>query len=304
MAARQAAGDALSKTRSVRKGAPDSATEAAVVAVKTRMRRKDGRLAVGAAAMAARSLADIACGTASGVALMGVPVHAATTAVFEVGIRGAGRHDLQHRIRETCNRLPELARPLGDLGVSMTAALCEMILSATENRRLYRTAVKNAEEACIEETINRIVGMIDENTFEVVYGALAACAHTASGGRAFKSGYEEALAKACGVGTPGTIPDRLSPDDIKDILKDVSPEIASQVCESDLQDFFLQMRAKRDMLLGSVDDTAGRKRLGLARGVDYKKTAADTALAEIISMYRMAYDAGYERARTATRGRR
>ena len=300
MAARQAAGDAQTHMGLERRGKNLLARidDAAIKAAEDRMLLNDGILAKEAAVKAARQLAEDAVVLTKKVVKTAVPLHAAAVAVFEVGIRGAGSHDLQPRIQETCDQMPELARPLGDLGMSMTVALANMLLQATDGRRLYRTAVKSAENACVEETLNRIVGMVDENTFEAVYGALAACAHTASGGRAFKSGYGKALTKACGVG----VPQRLSPEAIQDILKDAPPEIASQIQESDLQDFFLQLQDKRDMLLGSADNAARRKHLGLARGVNYKKIAADPALAGMISMYKMAYDAGYEGAGAAAKG--
>lgn len=306
MAARQAAGDVQADMALGQryKGLPGRMDNAAVDAAEARMRRGDGVRAVRAASESARLHAEAASMLTANIVMTMVPFHAAAVAAFEVGIRGATPRDLQRMIRETCNRLPESARPLGEFAVSITAALSDMILRATANRRLYSTAMRGAEEACDDETINRIIGMIDENTFEAVYGALAACAHAASGGRAFESGYEEALAAACGVDAAGgmnAIPDSLSPDAINDILKDVPPEVAGQVRESDLQDFYRQMRSKAELLFGSEDDMLRRKRLGMALGVDYKKAAAHPALAGMISMYKMAYDAGYEGAGAAAK---
>ena len=304
MAARQAAGDAWTNAGLGRRGGDPLARmdDAAVKAAEDRMLLDDGVSTEEATVKAARRLAGAAVGLTTNVVKTAVPMHAAAVAMFEVGIRGAGRRDLPRRMRDTCDEMPELARPLGDQGVSMIAALSHMLLAAAENRRMYRTAVQSAEDACVKETIDRIVGMVDENAFEAAYGALAACAHAASGGRAFKSGYEEALAKACGVGTAGMAPDGLSSDAMRGMLKDVSPGMAGRVRESDLQDFILQMCGKMDVLFGSAEEAPVRKRLGLARGVDYKKVAADPDMVGILSAYKMAYDAGYEGAAAAAKG--
>lgn len=306
MAALQAAGDAQAGMALGRrgKGLPDRISNAAVEAAEARTRRGDGVRAAAAASESARRHAEAASTLTSNIVMTMVPFHAAAVAAFEVGIRGATQRNLQDAVRETCSRLPESARHLGESAVSITTALSEFILRAAANRRLHSTAMRSVEEACVDETIDRIVGMVDENTFEAVYGALAACAHAASGGRAFESGYEEALAAACGVDTGsrmGSLPDRLSPDAINDILKDMPPDMAGQVRESDLQAFYQQMHSKMGLLFGSKDDMARRKRLGTALDVDYKKAAADPALAGMISLYKMAYDAGYEAAASKRR---
>ena len=297
MAARQAAGDALSKARSVRKGAPDAATEAAVKAAEARVRREDGRLAVGAAATAAGGLADTACGTAAGVVLMGVPVHAAAAAVFEVGIRDTPPGRLADRVREACRDLPESARRHDEMTVAIVVALSTAMAMNAAGRKKYRTAVQAAEKVCRDEAADRILGTMSGLTFEAVYGALIAGACAVSGRRVFDSWYEEALAAAFGMDPPGTRTGAsvtVSPDEIGRLLRAVTPDIHGQVSKAVLEDICQEMSVDLEWMLDSGEGENDRRRFGDAMATDYAGMSADPAMAGIISLYRMAYDAGYE----------
>lgn len=305
MASRQAAGDAFSRTRHVPGRASDSVTEAAVGAAEARMGRKDGERAVRAAVAAAQSLADIACRTASGVVMMGVPVHAATAAVFEVGIRGAPSGHLPDRVRETCRDLPESARRHDDMTVAVVVALSTVMAMDAAGQQNYRTAVQAAEKACRDEAAERILGAMSGLAFETVYGALVAGAYAVSGRHTFESGYEEALEAAFGMdpGSRRSVSVKISPDDMGRLLRAVTPDIPGQISKKMLDDICGEMSSGMEWMLDSRGDENDRRRFGDAMGVDYADMSADPAMAGIISLYRMAYDAGYEGAAEYARRR-
>ena len=306
MASRQAAGDAFFRTRHVRGSASDSVTEAAVVAAGARMEREDVERAVRTAARGARSLADIACRTASGVVLMGVPVHAAAAAVFEAGMRDTPPGRLAGRVRETCRDLPESARRHDEMTVAIVAALSTVMAMDAAGRQNYRTAAQAAEKACRDEAAERILGAMSGLAFETVYGALIAGACAVSGRRVFDSWYEEALAAAFGMDPPGTRTGAsvtVSPDEIGRLLRAVTPDIHGQVSKAVLEDICQEMSVDLEWMLDSGEGENDRRRFGDAMGADCADMSADPAMAGIISLYRMAYDAGYEGAAEYARRR-
>ena len=297
MAARQGAGAALSKARSVHKGAPNSAMDAAIKAAEASVRRKDGRRAVRAAARVARSLADIACGTAYGVVLMGVPVHAATAAVFEVGIRDTPPGQLADRVRETCRDLPESARRHDEMTVAIVVALSTAMAMDAASRKKYRTAVQAAGKTCMDEAADRILGTMSGLTFETVYGVLIACACTISGRNVFDSWYEEALAAAFGMDSPRAgkgVSVKIPPDEIEKLLRAVTPDIHGQISKTMLEGICQDMSVDLAWMQDSGEDENSRRWFDDAMGMDYVGMSTDPAMADIISLYRMAYDAGYE----------
>ena len=188
----------------------------------------------------------------------GVSVHAATVAMFEVGIRGTAPGILADAVEETCRDLPESARRHDDILVSMVVALSSVVSVEAAGRRGYQTAVRAAERTCRNAAADRILETICGKTFETVYGALAACAY-ASNGRVFESGYEDALASVCGVEpgeNPADMPAGLSPEDMDKLLRTVAPNIMGQIPKPVLQQVYQNMSA--DMLLPGFEQ--GRRR--------------------------------------------
>ena len=257
--------------------------------------RLTGRGRSGTQARPARIWADFVYGMVSDAVSTGVSVHAATVAMFEVGIRGTAPGALADAVEETCRDLPESARRHDDILVSMVVALSSVVSVEAASRRGYQTAVSAAERTCRNAAADRILETVCGKTFETVYGALAACAYSVSNGRAFEAGYEDALAAVCGV-DPGEnladMPVGLSPEDMDNLLRTVAPNIMGQIPKSVLQQVYQNMSA--DMLLPGFEPGEEQRLLAEAMGVDYKEAAADPALADIISLYKMAYDAGCE----------
>lgn len=300
LAARQAAGDAFYlMPAGARKAGGDGLLsmmrDAAADASKTRLGKADGKRAVRDAGKASEDLADFVYGMVSDTVSTGVSVHAATVAMFEVGIRGTAPGALADAVEETCRDLPESARRHDDILVSMVVALSSVVSVEAAGRRGYQTAVRAAERTCRNAAADRILETVCGKTFETVYGALAACAYSVSNGRTFESGYGDALATVCGV-DPGEnladMPVGLSPEDMDKLLRTVAPNIMGQIPKSVLQQVYQNMSA--DMLLPGFEPGEEQKLLTEAMAVDYKEAAADPALADIISLYKMAYDAGCE----------
>ena len=270
---------------------------AAVRAAKARLGRDDWT-AVRAAAADAREIASIASEETSRMVLLGAPVHAAAVAVFEVAIRGVPPDGLADAVEEACNDLPEVARRHDDLVVGLVGALSAMFAADATRRRKYQTAVRRAEEISRNEAADRIVDEITGNTFEAIYMALVASAYANSDGSAFKSGYEEALAAACGVDpnsvrwmggmAPGGPP----------------PEVDGEEMSGE---FYLELQQRltgaMEWMLGYGEDPARRKRFITAMEVDYKAAASSGRMIGIISLYEMAYRAGYEGAVGAAGGK-
>lgn len=299
LAARQAAGDAFylmpAGARKAGDGLLSMMSDAAADASKTHLGKADGKRAVRDAGKASEDLADFVYGMVSDAVSTGVSVHAATVAMFEVGIRGTAPGALADAVEETCRDLPESARRHDDILVSMVVALSSVVSVEAAGRRGYQTAVRAAERTCRNAAADRILETVCGKTFETVYGALAACAYSVSNGRTFESGYEDALATVCGV-DPGEnladMPVGLSPEDMDKLLRTVAPNIMGQIPKSVLQQVYQNMSA--DMLLPGFEPGEEQRLLAEAMAVDYKEAAADPALADIISLYKMAYDAGCE----------
>lgn len=261
---------------------------AAVRAAKARLGR-DGGAAVRAAAADAREIASMASEETSRMVLLGAPVHAATVAVFEVAIRGVPPDGLADAVEEACSDLPETARRHDGLVVGLVGALSTMIAADAARRRKYQTAVRRAEEISRNEAADRIVDEITGNTFGSIYMALVASAYANSDGSAFKSGYEGALAAACGVDPnrvrwmggmePGGPPPEVDGEEMTgEAYLELQQRLASTI----------------EWLFGYGEDPARRKRLMNAMEVDYKEAASSGRMAGIISLYEMAYRAGYE----------
>ena len=292
MAARQAAGDAFAARKSkadnrLLKRMNEAATEAAKAGL-------EGD-AMEAAGKAARRISKRASNLTSNIVMTAAPVHAAAVALFEVGVRGATSKTLQDEVKAACKKMPEAARRYKDIGAPMMAAFAEAILQIAPGRRKYQTAVQAVEEMCRNEAVERIIGMIDENTFEAAYGALAGCAHAASNGRVFESGYEGALAAACGMDTSVQVPGDIAPDEINKVLKNLPPEVADRVSESDIRAMYLRLQNRMAWML-NPEDVDKQKRLNMALGVNYREAAADPDVADLISLYKAAYEVAHEAA--------
>lgn len=275
---------------------------AAVRAAKSHLGR-DGHLpAVRAAAQGAREIADGAARITSEIVLVGAPVYAATTAVFEVAIRGVPPGKLADAVEEAYRDLPEMACRHDDMVVSFVAALSEMIAADAAYRRKYQTAVRGAEELARNEAAGQIVNMITDNAFEVVYMALVASAYATTSESYFGSGYQNALAEACGIdprryrlaGTGG-IAEGAFPGAMDDIPEDVPVEVA--------QELYQRLSGAMDRLMASEEEFARQRMFRNALDIDYEAAASLDSMGGIISLYETAYRAGYEGAgRIAAKG--
>ena len=309
IAAKQAAGDVFyGMTPRARKAAGDGILsmmgEAADDASKARLGQADGKRVVRDAGKAGGELADFVREMVSDAVSTGVSVHAATVAMFDVGIRGTAPGDLADAVEETCRDIPESARRHDDILVSMVVALSTVVSAEVAGRRSYQTAVRAAERTCRNASVERILETIYGKTFEAIYGALVACAYSVSSRRAFESGYDDALAVACGVDpddNPGDTHVGLSPEDMDKFLRSVAPDIMGQIPKSVLQQVYQKMPP--DMLLSGFEEGEEQRLLTEAVNIDYREAAADPSLADIISLYRMVYDAGHEGAAAVAKSR-
>ena len=302
MAARQAANDLFAKMPAKVGTAGDGRLlgrmrAAAVRAARIRLGRDDGIPAVRAATDGARDIADRTARMTSEIVLIGAPVHAATAAVFGVAIRDVSPASLADAIREACEDLPKVARRHDDLVVGFVAALSVMISADAAYRRKYQTAVRGAEKLSRNEAADQIVNMITGNTFEAVYMALVAGAYATSDGSSFESGYERALAEACGVDL------RQSRQAGMDGIPDgIPPDVEDGIPEEVFREMYQRLSGTMEWLLGSEAELARQRRFREALKVDYKDAASDRWMGGIVSLYEMAYRAGYEGARaTATK---
>lgn len=267
---------------------------AAVRAAKARLGR-DGGAAVRAATVDAQEIAGLASETTSRMVLLGAPVHAAAVAVFEVAIRGVPPDDLGDAIEEACDDLPEMARRHDDLVVGLVGALSTMISADAAYRQKYQTAVRGAEKLSRSEAADRIVDEITGSTFEAIYTALVASVYANSDGSAFEPGYEEALAVACGVD-----PNRARRMGGM-VHGDPPPKVdGEEISENIYLELQQRLTSTMEWLFGYEEDPTRQKRFMNAMEVDYKAAASSAQMAEIISLYEMAYRAGYEGAVGAT----
>lgn len=297
VAARQAASDMFAEIP-VRDGSAggerllDRMKTAAVRAAKAHLKRDDE--VVLQATADALEIADQAIESTSRLVLLGVPVHAATVAVFEVAIRGVPPHRLADAIEEACRELPKLARRHDDLVVGLVGAISTMIAADAVYRRKYQTAIRGAEELSRNEATDRIVDEITGNVFEGVYMALVLSVYANSDGSVFESGYEEALAAACGMDSNRA---RLMRRVVSD---DPPPKVDGKEIP---QEVYLELQQRlastMDSLLSYGEDPANRKKFMTAMNVDYKAAASSGQMTGIISLYEMAYRAGYEGAGAA-----
>ena len=265
----------------------DSMRAAAVQAAKTRLERDDATETVQAAAADVRDMAGADYENISRSVMIGAPVHAATVAVFEVAVRGVLPDDLDYAVEEACNDLPEMARRHGDLIVTLVGALSIIIADETEYTQRYQDAVRSAEEISRNEAVDRIAEEISGSTFESVYTALVASAYANSDGSAFESGYEETLAAAF-----GTDFDR-GQQEAADWIASAGPLPGMDTENPDLQ---MRLTNTIKMLLDYTGDP-GRQRLFInAMEADYRAAASSGQIDGLISLYDMAYRAGYEAA--------
>ena len=292
VAARHAAGDRLAKMPAkARTGGGGRLLgrmrTAAVRAAKTRLGRDDGMAAVRAATEEARAIAEGAIQLTSEIVMLGAPVHAATAAVFGAAIRGVPPGGLADAVEEACRDLPEMARRHDDTVVSFVAALSEMIAADAAYRRKYQTAVRGAEDLSRREAADQIFNMITGNTFEAVYMVLAAGAYATTDGSAFESGYEPALAAACGVDPGRTAPLAVSGGSS-------SPDIPDDIPEEVVREMTRRLSGALQLVLGSEEDAARQRMFRDALEADYKAAASSRWMGGIISLYDTAYRAGYQ----------
>ena len=259
---------------------------AAVQAAKTRLKRDDAVTVVQAAAADIQEIASAASDDISKMVMIGVPVHAATVAVFEVGIRGIPPDDLADAIEETCNDLPEMARRHDDLIISLVTALAIVISDDAAYRQKYHTAVRGARKVCQDEAADRIVDEIVGNTFQSVYMALVSGAYANSDGSAFESGYDEALAVACGVDL-----DRNRRRMASIMESGNLPPGVDEEAYLNLQQNLVSMMG--GLLIYELDPVR-RKMFMNAMDVDYKEAVSSGQINGIIALYDMAYRAAYK----------
>lgn len=259
---------------------------AAIRAAKTRLGRDDGMAAVRAATEEARAIAEGTIQMTSEIVVLGAPVHAATAAVFGAAIRGIPPGGLADAVEDTCRDLPEMARRHDDTIVSFVTALSEMIAADAAYRRKYQTAVRGAEDLSKREAADQILNMITGNTFEAVYMVLVAGAYATDDGFAFESGYKEALAAACGVDPGRMAPAAVSGGPSHDIPEGIPEEVVREMTQ--------RLSGALQLVLGSEEDAARQSMFRDALEVDYKAAASGRWMGGIISLYGMAYRAGYE----------
>lgn len=267
----------------------DSMKTAAVQAAKTRLEYDDAVTAVRAAAANTQEISDIALHKTSVMVMIGVPVLAATVAVFEVAVRGVPPDRLGKVIENTCKDLPDVACQHDDIIVALVTALSMMILADAAYRQKYQTAVQGVVKMAQDEAADRIVDEIVGNTFEAVYMALISGAYANSDGSVFKYHYDEALAAVCGVNA-GRSRQKKSM-----IVSGGSPPGVNKKAFLDLQ------HSLADIVGGTSIfemDTVQRKVFMNAKGVDYKDAVSSGHLDGIITLYDMAYHAGYKGAST------
>lgn len=292
-AAGQAANDLFARIPTGLGGAPDKRLlgrmrAAAVRAAKARLERDDAVQAVLEAAESARDIADRTALATSKIVALGVSVHAATAAVFEAAIRDVPPHSLQSAVGKACERLQDMASRHGDLVAGFVAALTMMIHDDASSRRKYQTAARGAEKLCRDEAVAQTVNMMTESTFEEIYTALVSAAYATSDGSAFESGYERALADAFGV-------DQRQIQLYK--ARGAAPDPEDGITGAALLELQQRLSESLEWLLGSEDDMSRLERFRAALNADYKASASDESMHGIISLYEMAYRAGYEKAR-------
>ena len=290
-AGQQAASDLLAgmpiRDRSVDGERLGDVMKAAVRAAKTRLGRDDAAATIQAAAADTRGIMGVVYESASKMVLAGSPVHAATVAVFEVAVRGVSPDDLANAIDDACDDLPETARRHGDMVVTLVADLSMLIAEDSAYLRKYHTAVRRAEKNSRSEAADRIVDEIVCNAFEAVYMALVAGAYANYDGSAFESGYDEALAAAFGVDLDRSSHEALS----KMAAGGYIPGV-----DKDDPDMQREVVSAIKILLSYKGDPSRRKMLMSAMDIDYKTAATSGQIDGLISLYDMAYRAGYEAA--------
>ena len=298
MAARQAAGELFHRMPGAEASGGgrllDRMRAAAVNAAEAHLKREECIPMRQAADEESREIAEKAVLTATETIRAGAATHAATAAVFGVAIRDVPPGELADAVEEACVDLPEVARRHDALVVGLVTALSAMILADAISRRKYQTATRGAEKMSRDETATRIIDTIVGSAFEAVYMALAASAYATSDGSAFESGYEDALAAACGVKIPKA---RLSkkggmPDNIPADLMGDMPEEA-------FREMYQQLSDAMELMLISGADPEQQSRFLNASGVDYKDAASSSQMRGIISLYEEAYRAGYRGASAA-----
>lgn len=270
---------------------------AAARAARARLRQPDGAAARRAAAEGAASISTRAARITSQVVRMGASVHAATSAVFGAAIRDVPSWDLPYAIGDICQDLPGMAVRHGDLCVGFVTAVAGLIHDNTARRQKYQTATRAAEEASRTDAAYQISQMITQNTLEAIYMMLAAGAYATSESRSFEDRYEEALAAACGVDLERyrrSIPEGPFAVDIGGDV-DIPEEVIRSLSE--------RMAEAASWNLVSEAELARRKMFEDLGTIDYMAAAAEPETAGIISLYKMAYHAGYDGARAAGPGR-
>ena len=262
---------------------------AAVKAAKTRLKQDDAVTVVQAAVADVQEIASAASDDISNMVMIGVPVHAATVAVFEVAIRGVPPDDLVDAIEEACNDLPEMARRHDDLIIALVTALAIVIADDAAYRQKYHTAVRGAKKACQDEAADRIVDEIVGNTFQSVYMALVSSAYANSDGSAFESGYDDVLAVACGI-------------DLDRSRRKMASMMESGNLPGVDEEAYLNLQQNLVSMMGGLLiyelDPPRRKTYMNAMDVDYKKAVSSGQINGIIALYDMAYRAAYKGAGT------
>lgn len=290
MAARQAAGDMFHQTPGAEASGGgrllDTMRAAAVKAAEDHIGGEGCIRMRQAADKASLKIAEKAVLTATETIRTGASTHAATAAVFGVAIRGVPPGELAGAVEEACEDLPGLARRHDPLVVGLVSALSATILDDAISRRKYQTATRGAEKLSRDEAADRVIDTIVGSAFEAVYMALAASAYATSDGSAFESGYEDALAAACGV----NLPRRFKTDGMPD---SISPDLMGDVPDEMLRELYQRLSDTMELMLGSAASPEQQKMFLNASGVDYKDAASRRQMRGIISLYEEAYGAGY-----------
>ena len=265
----------------------------AAEAAEARLEREENVPIFQAAEKEAWNIAEKAALQAADVIDMGASAHAATAAVFGVAMRNVSSRDLADTIDEVCEDLPKMARRHDMIVVGLVAALSMMIHDDSIYRRKYQTAIRGAEKLAREECMTQIKSMIDDGASDAAYMTLVASAYANSDGAAFESGYEDALAaayeveprKSRQVGT-GEMPENIIIDAPEGMFDNIPKEL--------VQELYQKLSGRMEQLMYSEESEEKWKKFTNTLEVDYKAAASRDWMSNIISLYEMAYRAGYK----------
>lgn len=266
--------------------------DAAIKTARVHIRRDECIPQLQAATHDAEKIAAITVLMTAEIVQTGVSAHAATAAVFGAAIQKVPPNRLTRAIEKACADLPKLARRHSGI-LGLVTEISTTILNDAIYRRKYQTAISGAEKLSRKDATVQVCNMIIGNTFEAVYMTLITGIYAISDKSTFESGYEEALAAACGIKSFDTQQATMgdTSDDPTSNLENIPPEV--------LQELYQKLSNKLGYVLGSEENPASRRLYTNALEVDYEAYASSDGSNNIISLYEIAYRAGYKGAGAA-----